>query len=125
MDGSTNREGSGIRIVLENSKLEKISKAFKLDFPVSNNEAEYEALLTRLKMAKDLDIKAVHVFCSSKLVSTRINAEFEDKEPRMITYLQLAKDLIAHFESFEITQIPRVANSEVDKHGSDKIRNKS
>ena len=69
VDGPTNWDGSGIEIVLESLRHEKISKAFKLDFLVSNNEAEYEALLTGLKMAKDLDIKSIHVFCDSKLVS--------------------------------------------------------
>ena len=33
----------------------------------------------------------------------------------MVVYLQLANDLIYHFESFEITHIPRVDNSEADK----------
>ena len=81
MDGSTNREGSGVRIILENLRHEKISKAFRLDFLVSNNEAKYEALLIGLKMAKDLDVKAVHVFCDSKLVCTQINGEFETRVP--------------------------------------------
>ncbi|KAL5545737.1 hypothetical protein UlMin_005424 [Ulmus minor] len=46
VDGSTNQEGSGIGIVLESPKQEKVFKALRLEFPVSNNEAEYEALLT-------------------------------------------------------------------------------
>ena len=57
-----NQEGFGIGIILESPTHEKILKPFKLDFPVSNNEAEYEALLTGLKMAKDMDIKVIQVF---------------------------------------------------------------
>ena len=85
-----------------------------MDFSVSNNEAEYEALLTKLLLAKDLDIKSIQVFCDSKLVSTQMNSEFESKEPRMVTCLQLAKDLVSQFKSFEVAHIPRVANSEAD-----------
>ena len=87
VDGFTNQEGSGIGIVLESPRHKKIYKVFKLDFLVSNNEAEYEALLTGLKMARDLDIKAIHVFCNSKLVSTQINTEFQAWEPKMAVYL--------------------------------------
>ncbi|KAL5583578.1 hypothetical protein UlMin_016020 [Ulmus minor] len=91
VDGSTNQEGSGIRIVLESPKQENVFKALRLEFPVSNNEAEYEALLTGLKMARELDVKAIHVFCDSKLVSAQVNAEFQAREPRMAAYLQLAQ----------------------------------
>ena len=33
----------------------------------------------------------------------------------MMTYLQLAEDLIVHFEYFEITHVSRVTNSEANK----------
>ena len=77
IDDSMNQEGSGIRIVLESPRQERILKALKLSFPVSNNKAEYEALLIGLKMARELDVKAIHVFYDSKLVSTQINTEFQ------------------------------------------------
>ena len=44
-------------------------KALRLGFSVSNNEAEYEALLTGLRIGRELGVKAIHVFCDSKLVS--------------------------------------------------------
>ena len=86
-------------------------RAFKLDFPVSNNEAEYEALITKLRMARDLGIKIIQVFCDSKLVSAQINTEFEARKPRIAAYLQLTKDLVSQFESFEITHVPRAENA--------------
>ena len=39
VDGSTNREGSRIGVVLESPSQERVSRDFRLDFPVSNNEA--------------------------------------------------------------------------------------
>ena len=105
VDGSINREGSRIRIVLESPTRGKILKDFKLDFPASNNEVEYEALLTSLKMEKDMDIKSIKVFFDSKLVSSQINSEFEARESRMVTYLKFARDMVSHFDSFEINHI--------------------
>ena len=42
--------------------------AYKLGFPYSNNEVEYEALLLVLKAAKRLGIKKLKEFGDSKLV---------------------------------------------------------
>ena len=47
-------------------------------------------------------------------MSTQINYEFEARKPMMVTYLQLAKDLVSRFKSFKVTHIPKVANLEAD-----------
>ena len=47
-DSSSNVNRSGVGIILESPTREKISYALRLEFPASNNEAEYEVLLTRL-----------------------------------------------------------------------------
>ena len=65
VDGASNKTGSGARVVLQNPIRERITWVFKYDFVVSNNEAEYKALITELWMAKDLDIKKIMVFCDS------------------------------------------------------------
>ena len=57
MDRDSNKTGSGVGVVLQNPIRERIVRAFKYEFVVLNNEAEYEALNTGLHMAKDLDIK--------------------------------------------------------------------
>ena len=87
---------------------------FNLDFLVSKNEVEYEALLTRLQLAKDLDVKYIQVLCDSKVVSSQINAEFKAKEPLMASYLQVSKNLASCFDSFEVTHIPHPANLEAN-----------
>ena len=47
---------------------EKHTFAYKLCFPYSNNEVEYEALVVGLKATKRLGIKRLKVFRDSKLV---------------------------------------------------------
>lgn len=42
--------------------------AYKVHFPYSNNEAEYEALMVGLKAAKRLGIRKLKVFKDSELV---------------------------------------------------------
>ena len=55
-DRSSTFQRRGIRVVLKSLGGEH-TFAYKLHFPCSNNEAEYEALLIRLKAARRLGIK--------------------------------------------------------------------
>ena len=55
----------------------------QLQFLVTNNEVEYEAILTRLKVTKALRAKIVLLKSDSKLVIEQVNIEFEAKEKRM------------------------------------------
>ena len=57
IDDSSNVNGSGAGIVLESPTREKISYALNLEFLASNNEAEYEALLARLRIANEMRVE--------------------------------------------------------------------
>ena len=51
-DGSSQAQGEGIRIILKSYDRPAISQAIKLAFIVSNNEAEYEAVILGLTVVK-------------------------------------------------------------------------
>ena len=59
-ESSTTSEG-GARIVLSKNTGEILAMSFKLDFPCTNNMAEYEAYLTGLAMAREMGIKHLQV----------------------------------------------------------------
>ena len=46
VDGAANHKGFGVGLVLVSSKKITIEKSLRLGFSATNNEAEYEALLT-------------------------------------------------------------------------------
>ena len=52
MDGSSNRLAEGAGVVIQTPKGDKIECMIRLDFPTTNNEAEYEALVVGLDLAK-------------------------------------------------------------------------
>ena len=54
VDGASNSKGSGIGIVLASPEGLVLEQAVRLKFSASNNEAEYEALMIGLKIAKKL-----------------------------------------------------------------------
>ena len=63
----------------------------QLAFPATNNEAEYEGVLTELRVGKALGIKSLLLQNDSKLVIGQIKGEFETKEERMQKYLKMTK----------------------------------
>lgn len=70
----------------------------QLNFPVTNNEVEYEAILTRLKIALALGARTALLKSDSQLVIRQVNREFKAKESRMQRYLKLTNQLIGRFD---------------------------
>ncbi|XP_027158450.1 uncharacterized protein LOC113760075 [Coffea eugenioides] len=114
VDGSSNSEGSGAGLLLENLQGEVCSYALRFDFAASNNEAEYEAVIIVLQLARKLGVGHILVYSDSQLVVCQILGEYEAREEVMHRYLSKVHQLIAHFESFEIQKIPRSQNKRAD-----------
>ena len=51
--------------------------AIRFDFTASNNEAEYEALLAGLRLARDMNIKVLHIYSDSQLVVNQFMGEYQ------------------------------------------------
>ena len=68
VDGAVNEKGSGVGIALSSPEGDKVKFALKFDFNASNNEAEYEAMIHGLQIAKDLEIKKLKVYSDSQLI---------------------------------------------------------
>ncbi|GJW91238.1 reverse transcriptase domain-containing protein [Tanacetum coccineum] len=64
----------------------------RFTFPSTNNEAEYEALLVGLRIARKMDISNIEVRVDSKLVASQINENYEASKDNMIKYLAKAKE---------------------------------
>ena len=84
-------------------------------FPATNNEVEYEAILTRLKVEKALGAKNLFLQSDSKLVMGQIKEEYEAKEEMMQKYLRLTRHLAQEFDRVEFIQVPRSQNMRADK----------
>ncbi|KAM1795763.1 hypothetical protein ACFX11_036070 [Malus domestica] len=87
--------------------------AIRFKFKASNNEAEYEALLAGLRLAKHLGVKRIDIFSDSQLVVNQVTNNCDAKDSYMAAYLAQTRLLLKHFH-YQITQVPRVANSHAD-----------
>lgn len=76
IDGSSNKSGGGAGVLILGPDDFKLAYAIRL-FSVSNNEAEYEALITALKVAAPLKPNRLTICSDSPLVVSQINGDFE------------------------------------------------
>ena len=87
VDGAANQRGFGVGLVLITPEGATIEKSLKLGFSVTNNEAEYEALMQGMTMMQKMGGKAVEMFSDSRLVVGQVTGEMEAKDVRMQKYL--------------------------------------
>ena len=114
-DSSSAQGRGGVGVIVTTPYGEKLKYGVQLKFPATNNEAEYEGILTRLRLGRALGIKHLLVHNDSKLVIGQIRGDYEAKEKRMQKYLRLTKHLIQEFERVEFEQLPRSQNTEADE----------
>ena len=81
----------------------KTRHALRFNFKASNNEAEYEAVITGLRLAWELGVEDIEVFSDSVLIVNQVTGEFQVKEERMAKYLGKVKTLLNPFKSHVIT----------------------
>ena len=81
-------------MVLISPEGEILKYVVRLQFPATNNEVEYEVLLTGLSLAKVLESKTFIIQADSQLVVGQIKGDYEAKEERMQKYLKIVKELL-------------------------------
>ncbi|GJS08699.1 reverse transcriptase domain-containing protein [Tanacetum coccineum] len=79
----------------EDRQIEIYAYALRLTFASTNNEAEYEALLAGLRIARMMNVLRLEVKVDSKLVASQINGMYEASNGSMIKYLAKARKYIS------------------------------
>ncbi|RVX00271.1 hypothetical protein CK203_026646 [Vitis vinifera] len=87
VDGASRSSGSGVGLLLQSPTGEHLEQAIRLGFSASNNEAEYEAILSGLDLALALSVSKLRIYSDSQLVVRHVQKEYEAKDSRMARYL--------------------------------------
>ena len=74
-DGSFVAGLGGISIIMTSPKKDVLKYGVQLQFPATNNEVEYEAVLASLRIAKALGIKNLKLRIDSKLIVRQMKKE--------------------------------------------------
>lgn len=68
VDGALNANGLGARLILINPEGEDIQYSIHFSFSSINNETEYEALIIKLMMPKELGVQHLKAYNNSQLI---------------------------------------------------------
>ena len=116
---------SGAGIVIEDREGVKLKTSHRWLGTMTNNEAEYHALIDGLKAVSEWKPDRLEVCMDSKLVVEQMNGVYRVKEPRMQDLHARAKSLLAAFAHVEFKHVEReqnaradwLANKAIDEHG--------
>jgi hypothetical protein len=89
--------------------------AVHLHFPVSNNMAEYEALLCGLRIAIETGIKCLDVRGDSQLVIDQVMKNASCHDDKMEAYCSAVRALEDKFYGIELNHVPRRYNKEANE----------
>ena len=113
-DGSSNRRAGGAGIVLLSPEGDRVKCMVRLDYPTTNNEAKYKALVAGLDLAKAAGATNVVIHCDSQVVANQVNGDYEWKGERMKRYLDQVRVRVDNLEA-KIIQILRGENEHADR----------
>ncbi|XP_019200277.1 PREDICTED: uncharacterized protein LOC109193905 [Ipomoea nil] len=113
-DGASSRQHCGGSVMLITPEGFRLYYALRYLFSTSNNEAEYEAVLNDLRLAKALGVERLRIKTDSKLVVGQISGTCETKNARMVLYKERAVEMLKEFGAYEIEYISRADNVEAD-----------
>ena len=82
---------------------------------VTNNAAEYGALVKALQLAQELGARCVHVHSDSELVVRQITGEYRVKSADLTPLFEQAQGLLLAFEVWQIRHVPREENTRADQ----------
>ena len=114
-DGSKRSTGAGAGVILISPQGDKMKYILRMNFSLpTNNEAEYEALLHGMKMAKACGATRLEIYGDSNLVVQQSMNLCDAVSDNMIAYRQLYQNMEAKFEGCELKHIGRASNEEAD-----------
>jgi ribonuclease HI len=100
--------------VLTSPSGERIDERAQLLGKVTNNVAEYRALLLGLARARELGASVVEVIGDSELIAKQVQGLYKVKHPSMRPLYLEAMEAFRGFEKWSIRTVPRAQNADAD-----------
>jgi ribonuclease HI len=114
-DGSSCGKGGGVGIFLISPRGEMFEFAIPIQPTVTNNQAEYEALLRGLQYLRDAKVISVEIFGDSELVIKQLNGLYECRNDILRNCYEECKEILKSFQLVLLQHIPRENNGEANR----------
>jgi ribonuclease HI/transposase InsO family protein len=114
-DGSLMKIGAGAGLLFISPLREHVCYVIRLHFPVSNNVAEYEALVNGLHIAIELGVRRLDARGDSQLVIDQVMKNSHCRSQKMEAYCDEVRRLEDKFYGLELNHIARRYNETADE----------
>lgn len=114
VDGASNFNYAGASIVIVSPSGTVHESVVSIDYSITNNEAEYEALIAGLRLALWLDADLAHVFCDSLLIVGHLNDDCQTNDEWMNPDVSQVLSLLDKFGRVEVKWIGQEHNAHAD-----------
>ncbi|XP_074326807.1 uncharacterized protein LOC141664752 [Apium graveolens] len=114
VDGSSTSERSGVGLILKSPEGFVIQTAISFGFQAINNQAEYEALISELKLSRNLKVWDLNIYSDCHIVVKQTNGEYIAKDPILAKYQALVQNYLASIPRYQVLQMCREENKETD-----------
>ncbi|XP_050214359.1 uncharacterized protein LOC126665568 [Mercurialis annua] len=118
VDGASSMAGAGAGMILRGPHKIKMQNSIHLNFPATNNAAEYEVLMGGLRMETVVKVEYIKIQSDSQLVVNQVLGVFEVKDPEMKKYVNRVKELLPKIAEeggeWKLEQVSREENTEAD-----------
>jgi ribonuclease HI len=100
--------------VIRSADGEVLAEDTQLLGEVTNNVAEYRALLLGLERARELGADEVEIIGDSELIAKQVQGVYKVKHPSMRPLHVEAMGALRRFRSWSIRTVPRAENADAD-----------
>jgi ribonuclease HI/transposase InsO family protein len=114
-DGSLMKTGAGAGLLFISPLGKHVRYVLRLHFPVSNNVAEYEALVNGLCMAVELGVRRLDTRGDSQLVIDQVMKNSHYRDRKMEAYCDEVRRLEDKFYRLKLNHVARRYNETVDE----------
>ncbi len=81
----------------------------------TNNQAEYQALISALESAKEMSATEIQIFMDSELIVKQLKGEYRVRDAGLAPLYLKVHNLRAGFSKFFVSHVPREKNKEADR----------
>jgi ribonuclease HI len=106
---------AGIGAIAKNDDNEIVFEISEFIGKTTNNQAEYRALVSAIKKAKQLKTEEVDFFLDSELVVKQLNGEYKVKNKDLMPLFLEISNLRKQFKKITFSHVRREFNKEADK----------
>jgi ribonuclease HI len=114
-DGSLMKTGAGAGLLFISPLGKHVRYILHLHFPASNNVAEYEALVNRLRITVELGVRRLDAHGDSQLVIDQVMKNSHCRDRKMEAYCDEVRRLEDKFYGLELNYVARRYNETADE----------